>query len=109
VHPGTGQVLAERLDVANTSWARFVGLMGRSELPPGAGLLIEPCNSIHMFFMRFPIDAVFLDRERRVKRVVLKLKPWRISPIVFGAKSVVELPAGSLRDRSLEGELLSIA
>jgi uncharacterized membrane protein (UPF0127 family) len=101
-------VLAERLEVARTSWSRFVGLMGRAELPAGAGLLIEPCNSIHMFFMRFPIDALFLDRDRRVKRVLLRLKPWRVSPMVFGAKSVVELPAGTVTDRSLEGELLAI-
>jgi len=101
-------VLAERLEIARSSWARFMGLMGRAELPAGSGLLIEPCNSIHMFFMRFPIDVLFLDRERRVKRVLLSVKPWRISPVVFGARSVIELPAGTLNDRSLEGELLEI-
>jgi hypothetical protein len=70
--------------------------MGRASLPAGEGLWIEPCNSIHMFFMRFAIDAVFLDRDNRVKRVVRDLKPWRVSPIVFGARTVVELPAGSV-------------
>jgi uncharacterized membrane protein (UPF0127 family) len=58
---------------------------------------IDPCNGIHMFFMRFPIDAVFLDRRLRVVRVVHRLRPWRIVPLVVGARSVVELPAGTAR------------
>ena len=106
--PRSGRVLAERLERASTYWARFVGLMGRRALPAGEGLWIEPCSSIHMFFMRFPIDAVFLDRERRVKRVLLGLRPWRVSPIVLGARSVVELPAGTLHDRNLEGTVLRL-
>lgn len=77
--------------------------MGRSELAPGRALWIEPCNSIHMFFMRFAIDVLFLDRAGRVKRVMLRLKPWRVSPIVFGARTTVELPAGTLTDKSLVG------
>ena len=85
-----------------------MGLMGRRRLEPGQGLWIEPCNSIHMFFMRFAIDVVFLDREGRVKRVLLKLKPWRVSPIVFGSRTVVELPAGTLNDKSLLGRRLRL-
>jgi uncharacterized membrane protein (UPF0127 family) len=103
---GSGRVVAENLELANSSWSRFVGLMGRPGLERGRGLWLEPCNSIHMLFMRFPIDVLFLDRQRRVKRVVLKLKPWRISPIVFGARTVVELPAGTLSDLSLVGAML---
>jgi uncharacterized membrane protein (UPF0127 family) len=79
--------------------------MGRASLPAGDGLWIEPCNSIHMFFMRFAIDAVFLDRDNRVKRVLRNLKPWRVSPIVFGARTVVELPAGSV-PAGIEGRVL---
>ncbi|MDQ6747983.1 MAG: DUF192 domain-containing protein [Candidatus Dormibacteraeota bacterium] len=82
--------------------------MGRSELPSGRGLWIEPCNSIHMFFMRFAIDVLFLDRSGRVKRVMLRLKPWRVSPIVFGARTTVELPAGTLSDKTLQGRTLRI-
>ncbi|MFN2463636.1 MAG: DUF192 domain-containing protein [Candidatus Dormibacteria bacterium] len=96
------------LEIAKTSWSRFVGLMGRHEFPPGSGLWIEPCNSIHMFFMRFAIDVLFLDREGRVKRVMLGLRPWRVSPIVFGARTTVELPAGTLQDKSLRGVRLRI-
>jgi uncharacterized membrane protein (UPF0127 family) len=99
-------VLAERLSLADNTWTRFVGLMGRGALPPGEGLWIEPCNSIHMFFMRFAIDAVFLDRQNRVKRVLRTLKPWRVSPIVFGARTVVELPAGSV-PQGIDGHRLT--
>ena len=103
-----GRVVVDDLEIARTSWARFVGLMGRPSLPLGAGLWLEPCNSIHMFFMRFAIDVLFLDRQNRVKRVMLNLKPWRISPIVFGARTTVELPAGTLSDRSLVGAQLRV-
>ena len=96
-------MLVPELEIARTSWARFVGLMGRASLAPGRGLWIEPCNSIHMFFMRFAIDVLFLDREGKVKRVLLRLRPWRVSPIVFGARTTVELPAGTLADKSLQG------
>jgi uncharacterized membrane protein (UPF0127 family) len=101
-------VVAADMEIAKTSWARFLGLMGRESLPAGAGLWIEPCNSIHMFFMRFAIDVLFLDRQGRVKKVMLNLKPWRISPIVFGARTTVELPAGTLSDRALVGSQLTL-
>jgi uncharacterized protein len=104
----SGRVVVDDLELARSSWSRFVGLMGRPTLERGTGLWIEPCNSIHMFFMRFAIDVLFLDRQRRVKKVMLDLKPWRISPIVFGARTVVELPAGTLSDRGLMGTLLTL-
>jgi len=76
------------------------GLLGRSGLEDGEGLLIRPTSSIHMFFMRFSIDAVFLDRELVVRKVVPELKPWRIA-VARGAKSVVELPAGEAARRGV--------
>jgi uncharacterized membrane protein (UPF0127 family) len=108
VETDSGRVLVADLEMARSSWSRFVGLMGRPSLATGAGLWIEPCNSIHMFFMRFPIDVLFLDRQRRVKKVMLNLKPWRISPIVFGTRTVVELPAGTLANRGLVGSQLTL-
>jgi uncharacterized membrane protein (UPF0127 family) len=108
VETDSGRVVVADLEVARTTWSRFVGLMGRPSLGSGAGLWIEPCNSIHMFFMRFAIDVLFLDRRRRVKKVMLNLKPWRVSPIVFGARTVVELPAGTLADRGLVGSQLTL-
>ena len=109
VHPRTGRVLAERLQVPRTSVGRGLGLMFRRTLAAGDGMWITPCNGIHMFFMRFPIDAVFLDRRQRVVRVRPDLRPWRVVPLVWRAHSVVELPAGTVAGLELErGEQLEI-
>jgi uncharacterized protein len=94
--------------IANSFWARFLGLMGRSELHPGAGLYLPGTSSIHMLFMRFPIDALFVgsptyDGSRRVVAVRHSLPPWRgVVWYVRGAKGVVELPAGTLRQHGVE-------
>jgi uncharacterized protein len=93
-HEPSGVVVAARLEEANGALGRAVGLLGRDGLEPGSGLWIHPCRSIHMFGMRFPIDAVFLDRRQRAVRVVAGLRPWRMVPLVWRAASVVELPAG---------------
>lgn len=89
------------MEVPRTFLGRGVGLMFRARLEPGQGMLIRPCSGIHMFFMRFPIDAVFLDRRSRVRRVCRGLKPWRVVPWVPGARAVVELPAGSVEGLDL--------
>ena len=104
----TGEVIVERLEVAGNPWSRFMGLMGRPSIDRDTGLLLEPCNQIHMFFMRFAIDVLFLDRQGGVKRVMHNLRPWHISPLVFGARSTIELPAGSLAGRSMEGRRLRV-
>ena len=74
---------------------RMRGLLGRSSLTCGTGIWLQPCNSIHMFFMGFAIDALFLDRGLRVVRVVEHLAPWSLVWPVKGAFSCVEVPAGS--------------
>lgn len=94
-----GRVICERCGIAASMGARMRGLLGRSELSPDDGLLIATW-SIHMFFMRFAIDAVFLDRERRVVRIVENLRPWRTASC-RGAKEVVELAAGEAGRRGL--------
>jgi uncharacterized membrane protein (UPF0127 family) len=93
-------VVCERCAVAATPFRRLKGLLGRAGLEPGEGLLIRPTSSIHMFFMRFPIDALFLDGELVVRKVVPALKPWRIA-FARGAKSVVELRAGEVERRGV--------
>jgi len=109
LHPRSGRVLVERLRVPRTSFGRAHGLMFQRELPAGEGMWITPCNGIHMFFMRFPIDAVFVDRRLRVVRVRADLRPWRVVPLVLRAHSVLELPAGAVADLALErGEQLAI-
>ena len=94
--------LAERLDVAAGLIAKFRGLMGRSSLDEGAGLWFPDSNGIHMMFMRFPIDAVFVGKPevgtaRRVVAVRRALRPWfGIVWYVRGAHGVLELPAGTI-------------
>jgi uncharacterized protein len=88
-----GALVCERCQVADGPLSRMRGLLGRPRLEPDTGLLLEPCNSIHTFFMRFPIDAVFLDAERRVLRVRSRMGPWRLAG-ARGARAVLELAAG---------------
>jgi uncharacterized membrane protein (UPF0127 family) len=84
------------------------GLLGRAQLAEDEGLLLRPASSIHMFFMRFPIDAVFLDRDLNVLKIASHLRPWRIAS-KRGAKSVLELPTGATGRASLrEGDRLSL-
>jgi uncharacterized protein len=104
-----GDVVVERCWVADKPWSRMRGLLGRSELPMGEGLLLKPCGSVHMFFMRFAIDVVFLDRELAVVGVVPVLRPWRTAGR-RGAKAALELPAGEAARRGIEpGERLRLA
>ncbi len=81
--------------------ARMRGLLGRKGLAAGGGMLITKTSSIHTYFMAFPIDAVFLDKELRVRRVASDLRPWRMAwkP---GSKSVLELPAGAAAAAGIE-------
>jgi uncharacterized membrane protein (UPF0127 family) len=91
-----GDVVATNVEVADTVWRRFVGLMGRRDLPAGHGLCIKPCSSVHMFFMRFPLDVAFVDDDGRVVHAYHGIRPWRVSRIVRGAKAAIELPSGAL-------------
>ena len=94
-------VLGVEAEVAETAFERMRGLMGRRPPAPGRGMLIPRCNCIHTFFMRFAIDAAFLDGDGRVVKVVRGVRPWR--PWVWGgwrARSVLETPAsGDLNER----------
>lgn len=88
-------LLADRAEKADTFLKRFKGLMGVRELPLGEGLHIAPCNSIHTFFMKIPIDVLYLDASQQVVDINHAIAPWRVSRIYFDAKSVLELPAGT--------------
>jgi uncharacterized membrane protein (UPF0127 family) len=99
-----GTILAERLEDGSSLWAKFMGLMGRASLPAGDGLWLPGENGIHMLFMRFPIDVVFVSPprdgpsgRRRVLSIRPALPPWRgVVWRVGGAKGVLELPAGTI-------------
>ena len=101
-HPGAsfrlrtedGLVVASRLEVALDREARNRGLLGRDGLAPGAGLLIAPTNAVHTFFMRFPIDIVFVRKDGTVSKVRPAVGPWRLAASL-SASAVVELPAGA--------------
>lgn len=96
-------IVATDLAEARSFLSRGRGLMGRREFPTGSALLIDPCSSIHMFFMRFPIDVLYMDRSDRVVRVQKAIKPWRIGPLFTrGAKYVIELPTGSIEQSSTQ-------
>jgi uncharacterized membrane protein (UPF0127 family) len=108
VKKADGAVVCERCLLAETPWLRTKGLLGRAELPEDEGILLRPASSIHMFFMRFPIDAVFLDRELTVLKVAADLAPWRMAA-ARGAKIVLELPAGAGARRGISaGDLLTL-
>jgi uncharacterized membrane protein (UPF0127 family) len=96
VNTTRGVALTACARVAENPWTRLVGLLRDAELAQGDGLWIVPCNSIHSFAMRFVFDAIFLDKHLRVVRLQPEMKPWRVSPLVFAAHSVLELPAGSI-------------
>jgi uncharacterized membrane protein (UPF0127 family) len=103
-----GSVVCERCTVADSPLPRMRGLLGRGHLPPQEGVLLRPAGSIHTFFMRFPIDVLFLDREGRVVRVVESLPPWRAAA-ARGARSVLELRAGESSRRGIEtGDMLVV-
>ena len=103
VHGPSGKVLAEDLEMPRTFIGRGIGLMFRRRLEPGRGMWIAPCNGIHMMFMEFPIDAVFLDSGERVKKVYRKLPAWwGVVWFEWGAHSVLELPAGSTEEINLQ-------
>lgn len=105
----TGAVLGTDVRTARTPVARLRGLLGQPRLEAGEGLLIEPCNGVHMLFMGYALDVVFLDRQWRVVEVRHELRPWRIAPYVRGAYAALELPAGTLERTGTEaGDVLCL-
>ena len=108
VNRRSGELLGDRIARADTFVARTRGLLARPPLGRGEGLWIEPCSSIHMFGMRFAIDAIFVDGDRRVTRVVGALAPWRIAFGGRGARAVLELPVG-IAASTQAGDVLDLA
>ena len=97
------------IKLADTFFTRFKGLMFRKDRLREEGLWIIPCNSIHMCFMHFEIDAVFLNKKGAIVKMVEGLKPWSFVKPIRGAYSVIELPAGTISRFGLkDGELIKI-
>src|SRR5438874_11681286 len=101
--------LADKAERADTFWSRGRGLMFTPPLPAGGGLVIEPCSSIHMFFMRYPLDILFLDKQGKVVFMYRGIKPWRLGRVVRGARLAIELPEGTIAESGTQvGDTVSI-
>ena len=104
-----GTVVCERVTLADRPLARLRGLLGRDGLDSGEGLMLRPASAVHTYFMRFPIDVVFLDRALVVLGIADEVDPWRAASR-RGAKAVLELPAGESSRRGLTvGDQLTFA
>ena len=109
VNTTRNKVIADKAARAGSFLARGRGLMLSPPLPAGGGLVIDPCNSIHMFFMRYPLDILFLNKDGKVVFMYKGIKPWRMGRIVRGAKMAVELPEGSIEATGTQiGDQVSI-
>ena len=100
IEDADGRVVCDRCTVADRPLARLRGLLGRRELPAGEGLLLRPTPSIHTWFMRFPIDAVFLTRDLEVVAISRELPAWRMA-FRRGARAVLELSSGEAQRRGV--------
>jgi uncharacterized membrane protein (UPF0127 family) len=89
-------LLATSMELADNGAKRNKGLLGRKGLAPGGGLWIVPCESVHTFGMQFPIDLVYLDRKKRIKKLKSDVPPWRLSACL-AAHSILELPSGTIQ------------
>lgn len=102
-------VLATKVQIADTMLSRMVGLLNRNSLGQDEALVITKCKSIHMFFMRFPIDVIFVDRKNYIVGIVERIKPFRLSPTFFKASYAIELAEGmTQRSSSTVGDMLKI-
>lgn len=101
VRGNDGTIVAERVELAWDFVGRLRGLMGRSSIEPGDGVWLRPCSSIHMMFVRFPIDVVFLDQGDRVLKVAPSVRPWIGVAGCLGAESALELAAGEAERRGV--------
>jgi uncharacterized membrane protein (UPF0127 family) len=96
--------LGKRIKTADSFWDRLIGLMFSSDMFGFDGLLIKPCNSIHTFFMEYNLDVAFLDKDLKIVKIIRNLKPWRITGLYLKANQVLELKAGALDSKIVEGD-----
>ena len=101
-----GEVICKNMMIAESFSERLKGLMFSEKLPNCDGFLLNPCRSIHTFFMLYSIDVVFLNKHLKVVKVIKNLKPWRITLIYFRAEQVLEMKAGDLKENISAGDQL---
>lgn len=95
-------LVADEVTIADNFLSRTKGLLGKNALKENEALVIKPCNAIHTFFMRFSIDAVFLDKQNKVVAIKENLRPFKITPIYPKAFLVIELPIGKISNSSIQ-------
>jgi uncharacterized membrane protein (UPF0127 family) len=96
------ELLIDNLEVAESLIKRGTGLLGRQGLDVSQALWIKPCNNIHTFFMKFAIDCIFVDRNLEIKKIVQKVKPFRMVGPYWKAYSVIETKAGFAEEKNLQ-------
>ncbi len=101
-----GEIICEKMLVANKIFDRMKGLMFSTELPDCDGFLIAPCNSIHTFFMLYDLDVLFLDNNFKVIKAIYNLSPWKMTWIYLKANQVLEMKAGTLKKDIKTGDQL---
>lgn len=105
-----GTTIGESVELADTSWTRLWGLLGRRGLNAGGGLWIKPSSGVHTLGMKFAIDVVGLDKQMRVVKLWPELVPFRVTSVSLQISSVIELAAGRIRECSIEvGDVLEVA
>ncbi len=102
------KTLSENILVAETLWDRLIGLMFKKEIRGADGLMLDPCRSIHTFFMRYSLDVVFISSKNEIIKIIRDMKPWRLSWIYFRASKTLELPAGKLPKDLSVGDRLEV-
>lgn len=100
--------VAKEATEATTALTRMKGLMFASDMIGYDALFIKPCNSIHTFFMKFPIDVLFISKEMKVVKIMRNLLPWRMTRMYFTAHQVLELKGGTLDERVKVGDELEV-
>ena len=108
VHSKTNYTFGKNIKHANNMFSRMKGLMFVDEMKGMDGLLLDPGNSIHNCFVRFPIDVLFLDKTNEIVKIIRGFKPWRFTRIYFKARTVLELPVGSIPSDIIEGDQVEV-
>jgi hypothetical protein len=97
-------VLAQDVFMAQSFFERLKGLLGRKFLNPGQAIILDPCNSVHTFFMCFPIDVLFVDKDYKVLKILSGFSPNKISAVYWGSSKVIELPAGRVNQTNTQAQ-----
>jgi uncharacterized membrane protein (UPF0127 family) len=109
VNMDNGEMIAEFIEPAETFFTRLKGLMFREELSNDGGLYLHPCKSIHTFFMKFPIDVLYLDKEWKIVGMEEQLEPGKMGGHFKGVASVIELASGSIEKNDIqEGQIVKL-